>query len=116
MRDANWEIDGRISEKGGNHRHSYETVFLPVRIEPVFAAPSSQPLNFRFPFFCIDAEIFHAAVKMAAVDAHRVCRARNVAVEFGEFMKNEFALVSVGRILERRKAKRRRGRFVRGVE
>ncbi len=47
---------------------------------------------------------------MTAVNAHQFGGASDIAVSFSEFVDDKFALVSVGRFFERRKAKTRRGR------
>jgi hypothetical protein len=46
----------------------------------------------------LDAERAHAAVKMTAIDAHQLGRARDVSVCFLEFSLNKLAMIGLGRV------------------
>src|SRR5690606_28484638 len=64
----------------------------------------------------LDTEIFHSAVEVAAVDAHFLGGFCDVAVKFGEFVQDKFAVICIGRFFERRKAKAGRRFFAGAAE
>ena len=74
------------------------------RVEPL-------GLPFRLQSFLLNPEVSHPPIEVAAVNAHFFGGFGDIAVEFGEFVQDEFALICVGGVFEGWKAEARRRAF-----